>query len=88
MICSTKIKFEIVCFLFFIFKFDLKHASAIIRSIVWILFNPHVIIKKRKQFSKIRKIDDDKIMRGMVKKSVVLEYYLKRRKTYQGILSK
>jgi len=88
LIGSTRITLEIVAFLYSILKFDLKHASAIIRSIVWILFNPHVIIKKRKQFSKIRKIDDNEIMRGMVKKSVVLEYYLKRRKTYQGILSK
>ena len=84
----TRITLEIVAFLYSILKFDLKHASAIIRSIVWILFNPHVIITKRKQFSKIRKIDDNEIMRGMVRKSVVLEYYLKRRKTYQGILSK
>ena len=88
LIGSTRITLEIIAFLYSILKFDLKHASAIIRSIVWILFNPHVIIKKRKQFSKIRKIDDNEIMRGMVKKSVVLEYYLKRRKTYQGILSK
>ena len=88
LIGSIRIILEIVAFLYSILKFDLKHASAIIRSIVWILFNPHVIIKKRKQFSKIRKIDDNEIMRGMVRKSVVLEYYLKRRKTYQGILSK
>ena len=88
LIGSTRITMEIVAFLYSILKFDLKHASAIIRSIVWILFNPHVIIKKRKQFSKIRKINDNEIMRGMVKKSVVFEYYLKRRKTYQGILSK
>jgi len=61
-------------------KFDLKHASAIIRSIAWILFNPHVIIKKRKQFSKIRKIDDNEIMNGMVKKICCARILFKKKK--------
>ena len=41
---------EFINLCYSILKFDFNHATAIIRSLVWVLFHPHIIIKKRSQF--------------------------------------
>ena len=88
LIGPVRLVFEIIAFFHSIIILDWKHATAIIRSLFWIISHPHVIIKKRACFSRIKKINDKTIMGSMIRTSVVLKYYIQNKKTYFGILSK
>ena len=85
---SVRLILEIIAFIYSFVILDWKHATAIIRSLIWIVFHPHLIIKKRANFAKIKKTNDKKIMENMIKVSAVAKYYLQNRKTYFAILSK
>ena len=78
---------KIACF-YSILMLDWRHFTAILRSLFWIIFHPNVIMKKRKKFSKIRKITDKKIMENMMQSSIVIKYYLLKKQAYLDILSK
>ena len=78
---------KIACF-YSILMLDWRHFTAILRSLFWIIFHPNVIMKKRKNFSKIRTIADDKIMENMMQSSIVIKYYLLKKQAYLDILSK
>ena len=78
---------KIACF-YSILMLDWRHFTAILRSLFWIIFHPKVIMKKRKNFSKIKKITDKKIMDNMMQSSIVIKYYLLKKQAYLDILSK
>ena len=78
---------KIACF-YSILMLDWRHFTAILRSLFWIIFHLNVIMKKRKNFSKIRKIADKKIMENMMQSSIVIKYYLLKKQAYLDILSK
>jgi len=79
---------EIVACFYSILMLDWRHFTAILRSLFWIISHPNVIMKKRKNFSKIRTIEDKKIMENMMQSSIVIKYYLLKKHTYLDILSK
>jgi len=68
-----------------IIKLDLNHVTGIIRSLIWLLFHPITIIKKRSRFAKIRRVSDKTIIKSMTKTSVVLAHYLGGKKTYSSL---
>ncbi len=78
---------KVACF-YSILMLDWRHFTAILRSLFWIISHPNVIMKKRKNFSKIRTIEDKKIMENMMQSSIVIKYYLLKKLTYLDILSK
>ena len=88
LIGPVRLILEIIAFIYSFIILDWKHATAIIRSLSWVIFHPHIIMKKRANFAKIKKINDKKIMENMIKVSAVQKYYLQNKKTYFGILSK
>ena len=71
-----------------ILMLDWRHFTAILRSLIWIFSHPNVIMKKRKNFSKIRTIADQNIMENMMQSSIVVKYYLLKKQAYSDILSK
>jgi hypothetical protein len=79
---------EIVACFYSILMLDWRHFTAILRSLFWIISHPNVIMKKRKNFSKTRTIEDKKIMENMMQSSIVIKYYLLKKQTYLDILSK
>ena len=83
-----RIMLEIVACFYSILRLDWKHMAAILKSFFWIIFHPKVIIKRRKNFSRIRVIEDKKIMENMTKSSIVIKYYLLKKQSYLDILSK
>ena len=78
---------KVACF-YSIIMLDWRHFTAILRSLFWVIFHPNVIMKKRKNFFKIRTIGDRKIMESMMQSSIVIKYYLLKKQTYSDILSK
>ena len=66
-------------------KLDFKHAFGIIRSLIWILFHPITIIKKRYRFGSIRRVKDKTLLNNLCKRPIVLAHYLFGKKTYPEI---
>ena len=71
-----------------IFKLDWNHVTGILRAFGWLIFHPHRIWQRRKQFKRLRQVKDKDIMKRMAKTAIVLEYYLKGKRTYSDILSR
>ncbi|MFQ6618857.1 MAG: glycosyltransferase family 2 protein [Fidelibacterota bacterium] len=76
---------EILAFFFSIISGDFKRAVAIVNSILWILFHPALILRKRARSQKLRRVPDRIIMGNMLKKSVALQYFVLRKKSWKEI---
>jgi len=85
---SIRIALEIIGCVYSICLLDWKHFTAIIRAIIWIIFHPNEIVKKRNKFIKIKKLKDKDIIKKMYQSSIVAQYYIINRKIYSSILSK
>lgn len=83
-----RIMLEFVAIGYSLIKLDWNHVTGIIRALIWILFHPVAIIKKRSRFKQIREVRDQIIMKRMIKKIVVLSHYVSGKKTYLEIESK
>ena len=66
-------------------QFDFKHAFAIIKSHVWLLFHIRLLIKKRKEVQKIRIAPDSAYKFLIYPKILVFDYFLKRKKTFSSL---
>ena len=82
-----RLMLEFIAIGYSVVKLDLNHISGILRSLIWILFHPLTIIRKRFQFKKIRIRKDKEIIKKMSNRSIVLEHYLGGKKTYLEIES-
>jgi len=66
---------------------DWNHVVGILKALGWLLAHPNVILKKRKKVKALRKISDRELSQRFYQGSVVLAYYLLKRKTYGEIWS-
>tara|TARA_Y100000996_G_scaffold63310_1_gene42891 strand:+ start:279 stop:1328 length:1050 start_codon:yes stop_codon:yes gene_type:complete len=82
---SGRIMFELIALGYSTLKLDWKHASAIIRSLLYLLFHVNIILKRRYNFKKIRKEKDKDIMKKIFRNSIVINYYLRRVQFYSEI---
>ena len=82
---SGRIMFELIALGYSTLKLDWKHASAIIRSLLYLLFHVNIILKRRYNFKKIRKEKDKDIMKNIFRNSIVINYYLRRVHFYSEI---
>ena len=82
---SGRIMFELIALGYSTLKLDWKHASAIIRSLLYLLFHVNIILKRRYNFKKIRKEKDKDIMKNIFRNSIVINYYLRRLQFYSEI---
>ena len=82
---SGRIMFELIALGYSTLKLDWKHASAIIRSLLYLLFHVNIILKRRYNFKKIRKEKDKDIMKNIFRNSIVINYYLRRVQFYSEI---
>ena len=73
-----RIALEFVALIYSLFCLDINHFVGILQSFVWIILHPHVIIKRRIQVSKIRKVTDGKVIQSMYWGSIIFDYYIKR----------
>tara|TARA_B100001989_G_scaffold233541_1_gene193539 strand:+ start:350 stop:1399 length:1050 start_codon:yes stop_codon:yes gene_type:complete len=82
---SGRIIFEMIALGYSVLCLNWKHASAIIRSLVYLLFHINVILRKRSKFKEIRKKKDKEIMKNISRHSIVIDYYLKGVQVYSEI---
>ena len=81
-----RIALEFVALLYAMLCLDINHFVGILQSFVWIIAHPHVIIKRRIQVRKIRKVTDEKVIKSMYWGSIVFDYYIKRIKKSSDII--
>ncbi len=83
-----RLALEGVAFIYAAMMLDWRHAVAIIKAVAWVAFHPLVIFRKRRKTKKVRKVKDRNILEKLYCGSIVLDYYLLRKKTYREIVSK
>ena len=81
-----RIALEFVALIYALICLDINHFIGIIQSFAWIITHPHIIIKRRFQVRKIRKVKDSKVIQSMYWGSIVFDYYIKRIKKSSDII--
>ena len=81
-----RIALEISAIFYALVKLDWKHVVAIIMSVFWVLFHPHLIIKKRRKNRTIKTIRDRMIMKNMFRGSIVWDFYFRRKKYFSELV--
>jgi len=66
-------------------QFDLIHASAIIKSHIWLIFNLRMMFRKRKEVQKIRVVPDKDYQFLMYNEFLVFDYFLRGKKTFSSL---
>ena len=57
----------------------------IVKAHIWILLHLHIIYFRRRKIKQIRILSDREMMEAFYKGSIVLDYYIARKKTYGDI---
>ena len=69
-----------------IFTLRFYHAFAQLRSLLWIIFHPNIILQKRSYVKKIRKVSDREMLNDIIfNKSIVYQYFIKNIKKYSNL---
>ena len=77
---------EFIAALYALALFDFGHVGAIFKSLFWILIHPHVIHKRRKRTGSLRRLKDRDILSKFYRGSVVLDYYILRKRRYSDLM--
>jgi len=78
--------FDIAAVIHSVYTFAFKRGIAIIYAYLWLLVNIPLLYKKRREVQKLRCVNDDVIFEKLFPKSVVYQYFIKGRKTYNSLL--
>jgi len=73
---------EWVAIFYALSKFDFRHAFGIIKAHIWILLHLHIIYSRRIKIKQKRVLSDREMMKAFYRGSIVLDYYIARKKTY------
>jgi GT2 family glycosyltransferase len=68
-----------------IVQFDIKHTYSIVKSHIWIIFHLGFILAKRRAVQNIRLVDDSEYMTLVYPGSVVMDYFLRSKKTFKSL---
>ena len=77
-----RLMLELIALVYSLCLLDIKHVIGIIKSLVWIIFNPIKIFERRKNFNQSYKRNDKKIFSKMYRKSIVFDFFILRKKNY------
>jgi len=82
-----RLPLEIISSIKELLNFKLKHFLNHYLALVWLLSHPHTIIKRRSLMNKIRNVQDaDIFIKNIIlKKSIVMNYFLFRKKKYDDL---
>ena len=76
---------ELIALVYSALSLNWKHASAIIRSLLYLLLHINIIFRKRRKLKAIRTKGDKDIMKNILKNSIVINYYIKGVRLYSEI---
>ena len=80
-----RLALELAAVVYAAFLLDLEHLGAIFKSLFWIFVHPVAIVRKRKAVKRLRKIRDREMVNHFYKGSVVMDYYIRRKKIYSDL---
>ncbi len=63
-----------------------RNAGAILRAYYWVFRHIRIILRNRTRTQRLRKVSDTEVLKRMYPGSVVLEYFLFKRKRFQDLL--
>jgi GT2 family glycosyltransferase len=61
-------------------------AFAITKAHIWIVFKLRLILRKRHEVQMMRRVDDTTILKKLFPRSVVIQFFIKRRTTYSQLI--
>ena len=76
---------EFTSLLYAAFKVDYNHFSGILRALGWIMLNPRSIARRRRNFKKIRILEDKDILKKLCRTPIVIAHFILDKKTYSYI---
>ena len=69
-----------------LFQLKISQMYAIIKAHFWILSHFGLILRKRKNVQKQRRISDKQLLKKVYQKSIVFKYFIEKKKTYSEIV--
>jgi hypothetical protein len=82
---SLRMALDAMCFLYYVAKRDRSRSFCVPRSYAWLLRNLGNVYRSRKVVQGLRTVSDREIIRRMIKKSVVIQHFLMKRKYFNQI---
>ena len=82
---TFRMALDALCFLYYVAKRDGVRGFSVPRSYAWLLRNLGEVYRSRKIVQKLRTVSDREIIRRMMKKSVVIQHFIMRRKYFDQI---
>lgn len=82
---TIRIILEFTSLLYAAFKVDYNHFSGILRALGWIMLNPRSIARRRRNFKKIRILEDKDILKKLCRTPIVMAHFILGKKTYSDI---
>jgi GT2 family glycosyltransferase len=82
---SLRMALDAMCFLYYFAKRDRSRSFCVPRSYAWLLRNLGNVYRSRKVVQRLRTVSDREIIRRMIKKSVVIQHFLMKRKYFNQI---
>jgi GT2 family glycosyltransferase len=82
---SLRMALDAMCFLYYVVKRDRSRSFCVPRSYAWLLRNLGNVYRSRKVVQRLRTVSDREIIRRMIKKSVVIQHFLMKRKYFNQI---
>jgi len=79
---------DLMTFCWALVKWEKLRLKALINAYLWLIKHISLIKNKRKFVQQIRKVDDNYIFKKMYPKSVALQYFISKKKTFSELMSK
>jgi len=84
-IMAKRFLLEFLTMAYAIRKGNLIWFEAVLCSLIWLFFHPGLIVSKRREVQRMRKVSDDEILKMIYPKSIVFDYYLRGKKKYSDL---
>ncbi len=85
-ILSIHFLFDIATIFYSIFNLTFKRGIAVIYAYMWLLVNLQLLNQKRNEVQHMRTVSDGSAMKLLFQKSIVIQYFIRKRKTYSEVL--
>jgi hypothetical protein len=82
---SFRVALDILCLFYYAAKRDESKGPSVPRSYAWLLRNLGNVYRSRKIVQNLRTVSDREIVRKMIKKSVVIQHFIMKRKYFSQI---
>ena len=80
-----RVALELFALLYAVAMLDFRHLLGIMKSMIWVLLHPMVVLRRRRLVKSIRRVRDKTVISQMYKGSIVIDYFLLRKRNYRDL---